>query len=292
MVYALWKVSAFLVTTASVPLGSCWLPPLRSTTASTRSGTTWVVVVEPVPRTLLHDRPHRDDDDSRRGSHHHDDDGDVPDSIRSPVLRQVYPQMVRHLEEYGNPNIPLGSSEGRQCETLRRLHTQNKLTDDEVELLTELGFRWHNLEDIYEVVDFDELYQRLVRYRRDHDDDDDAAWPPKKYPSDPELGAWVTGLRRRGPDHVSSEHRAKLDEIGFRWVSQRKCGSSFMKQYRAIAQRLADGADAEEVWGNEDNRKWLRAQQMAFQRNDLSETRVHYLEQLLGADWTKSNLDS
>ena len=36
----------------------------------------------------------------------------VPDFIKSPVLRQVYAAMLQHLETFGNPNIPLGNSDG------------------------------------------------------------------------------------------------------------------------------------------------------------------------------------
>ena len=41
---------------------------------------------------------------------------------------------------------------------------------------------------------------------------------------------------------------------------------------------------------NEANRKWLRAQQLALERQDLSETRQHYMEQMLGPDWM--NMDT
>lgn len=95
----------------------------------------------------------------------------IPSEVISPVQRQLYPKMIQHIQEFGNPNIPLGSSEGRQCETLRRLHVQKKLTDAEVYLLTELGFCWHDFEDVYKTVDFDELFTRLLDYRDAHDGD-------------------------------------------------------------------------------------------------------------------------
>ena len=59
-----------------------------------------------------------------------------------------------------------------------------------------------------------------------------------------------------------------------------------MKQYRVIAQELRqEGVNPEDVWAKHDNLKWLRAQQMANKRKDLSETRLHYLEQMLGPSW-------
>lgn len=210
----------------------------------------------------------------------------LQDVITSPVLQQVYPRLLEHIEENRNPNIPLGSSAGRQCETLRRLQIQNKLTADEVELLTDLGFRWHNLEDFYKVADFDEIFDRLLSYRDAHEGD---VSPPKKYAADAELGAWVTGLRRTGREAVDSDHRERLDSIGFQWVSQRQCGSSFMKQYRAILQQL-ETTDPSVVWADELNCKWARAQQAAVERKDMSETRQHFMEQILGSDWRQRDL--
>lgn len=87
--------------------------------------------------------------------------------IESPVLKQVYPHLLQHLEEYGNPNIPLGNSQGRQCETLRRLQTQQKLKPDEVSLLTDIGFRFDSLEDFHEKVDFDKLMSRILTYKNE-----------------------------------------------------------------------------------------------------------------------------
>jgi len=204
-----------------------------------------------------------------------------PSSIQSPVLRQVYPALLEHKRQYGNPNIPLGTSEGRQCQTLRRLHIQQKLTDDEVLLLENLGFLFHSLEQVYETGDFDDLYQRLLKYLQETGD----VSPPKKYPADPELGAWVTGIRRLGPNKVQPEHVDKLNDISFQWTSNRKCGSAFMKQYRQIQERLA--AEGDSVLEDADIQKWIQAQREAAPR--MSETRKHYMERLLGRDWISLN---
>ena len=88
----------------------------------------------------------------------------IPDFVESVVLKQVYPAMIKHKLEYGNPNIPLGSTDGKKLKTLRRLAFQGKLNDREVELLQSMNFRFNSLEDIYEEADFDECLQRLIEY--------------------------------------------------------------------------------------------------------------------------------
>jgi hypothetical protein len=211
----------------------------------------------------------------------------TPDDISSsssiisshPVLSQVYPALLDYKQKYGHPNIPLGSKEGKQCQTLRRLHIQQKLSDQQVELLTDLGFYWHSLEDVYQTSDFDVLFQRLLDYQQRESD----VSPPKKYPADPELGAWVTGIRRVGQDKVLAEHAQRLDAIGFQWTSPRTCGSSFMQQYRELQGRLADGQD--DIWNDSKVQAWIKAQQEATARGSLSETRKHYMSTLLGKGW-------
>ena len=57
---------------------------------------------------------------------------------------------------------------------------------------------------------------------------------PKKYKLNPRLGGWVAAVRRRGPDALPLERRSALENAGFEWISTRKCGSAFMKNFRAL----------------------------------------------------------
>ena len=70
--------------------------------------------------------------------------------------------MMRHITKYGNPNIPLGSTDGKKCKTLRRMAFENKLTKEEIELLKGLNFRLNSLEEIYDEADFDYCLERLI----------------------------------------------------------------------------------------------------------------------------------
>jgi len=222
-------------------------------------------------------------------------DDSVP-SFQSPVLAQVYPALLEYKRQYGHPNIPLGSSEGRLCKTLRRLHIQDKLSEVEIEWLQDLGFAFHSLEDVYFDVDFDDLLSRLLQFEAQYKVNFQV---PKKCKEDPELGAWVTGIRRlhklKEGRSLQADHVAKLNEIGFAWESTRKCGSKFMKQYREIAAQMEGTAAADDVMRQ--HADWVQAQQKTCQRGGLSSTRVQYMEQLLepvlesGQSWLEWNLD-
>jgi hypothetical protein len=208
--------------------------------------------------------------------------------ISSPVLKQVYPEILKYVEEYGHPNIPLGSKEGRQCQTLRRLHIQDKLAPEEVEWLDSLGFTWHSLEEVYKYADFDDLFERVLDYEAKHPDTNFQV--PKKCKEDPELGAWVTGIRRLGKDGVNPQHERRLDSIGFAWFSTRKCGSKFMEQYRIYLERV-EHEPLGQIMSEETTVKWIMAQQEALKRGALSQTRVHYMGSLFGEDWTTVGKD-
>jgi len=207
---------------------------------------------------------------------------ECPGFVTSEVLRQVYPDLMENIAEYGHPNIPLGTTAGKQCKTLRRLAFQNKLAAEEVELLDGMGFRWSPLEDVYEEADFDDCLSRLVEYERVHQT---GYQIPKKCREDPELGAWVTMIRRIGREGIEDGRRERLDNIGFAWVSTRKCGSSFMTNYRQVRDAIAS-SDIDAVRQNEDMIKWLGAQSEAADKGNLSSDRIEFLDKLSSdLDW-------
>jgi hypothetical protein len=202
--------------------------------------------------------------------------------FNSPVMKKVYPKLLEWKAAYGHPNIPLGNSDGRQCQTLRRLHIQQKLTDEEVEWLDSLGFIFHSLEDVYQDVDFNELFARLMEYEASHPASNFQI--PKKCVEDPELGAWVTGIRRVGKEAVDPDHAKRLNEVGFAWESTRKCGSKFMLRYKELVLQVeAEGRDI--VLDDPKTTSWIKAQQEVVKRGAMSQTRIHYLEELFGDSW-------
>jgi len=228
-----------------------------------------------------------------------EEDASEVSNIDSAVLQKLYPSLLEYIEQYGHPNIPLGSTEGRACYTLRRLKIQGSLTDNDVDILTKLGFRF-TFDHIYEEKDFEDMLGRLLAYESEHKANYQI---PKKYPPDPELGAWVAAVRRIGRDSIDATEREALDDIGFAWVSKRKCGSKFMNGFRELKSQFVRelGTDAEfetldyqddfkEIWGkvlsaNTESERWLVAQRDAHRLGKLSDARVAYMDQLLGLDW-------
>jgi hypothetical protein len=97
-------------------------------------------------------------------------------------------------------------------------------------------------------------------------------------------------------DQVDAAHVAALNALGndekrFSWISPRACGSKFMQQYRNIQERLqqqqttdAPNDSSQVVLADPAVAAWIYAQQKAHA--SLSETRKHYMAQLVGTpDW-------
>jgi len=209
----------------------------------------------------------------------HDDDDDL-NIIESSTLRKLYPKLVAWKKEYGNPNIPLNIEGGRQCQLLRRLHIQQKLRPNEIELLEHLDFNFQiSLEDLYYEADFEDMYVRLAEYQRLYPNDP----VTKKYRPDPELGAWATGLRRLGTEAVQPEHVRMLNAINFNWKSKRACGSKFMLEYRDIQDKVRlygrDYLDTEDV------QKWISKERSNRLNDKMNDTRYHYMVELIGTNW-------
>jgi len=209
--------------------------------------------------------------------------------LASPVLKKHCRELLQWKETYGHPNIPLKYDGGNACQVLRRLHVQKKLKDADVEWLEEIGFRFHSLEDVYRFADFDTMIGRLLDYEETHPNNNFQV--PKKCPEDPELGAWVTGIRRLGKDGVNPEHERRLCAINFVWKSTRKCGSKFMNQYREWVKQ-AEVQGIRTVMKDPQTISWIMAQQQALKRGSLSQTRVQYMGQLFGDRWTTIGIDA
>jgi len=201
----------------------------------------------------------------------------------SPVLKQHYGELLEWKETYGHPNIPLKNDGGNACQILRRLKVQKKLTDDEIEWLDGIGFRFHSIEDVYRFADFDDMLGRLLAYEEAHPNNNFQV--PKKCAEDPELGAWVTGIRRLGKDGVNPDHERRLCAIDFVWKSTRKCGSKFMDQFREWTKQV-ELEGIETILEDPKTIAWIQAQQLALNRGTLSQTRVQYMGQLFGERWT------
>jgi len=195
-------------------------------------------------------------------------------------------ELAAFKDRVGHADVPLGSASsskeipiglGKWVYAQRKRKADGQLKPEEEAALTALGFRW-KLQP--EELDFKEMVERLLAYKASKGD----MLVPKKYETDPLLGAWVAMIRRQadpllngGESALPADIRKQLDEIGFAWEPARRCGSNFMTGFRIWSEAKMAGLPTPDE-------KWCQQQREARSQGKLSEQRISYLDKF-GFDW-------
>lgn len=193
---------------------------------------------------------------------------------RAKSWDEMYSELQTYAVEWGTADAPLGNELGRWCQNQRKQYSHGKLPAERVAALDSLGFSWASPsmpEDV--LTDFDTRCIELEMYREEWGD----CQVPKKYQRNPALGGWVAAVRRRGADAFDDVRRARLEEVGFEWVSTRKCGSKFMKGFRELRDFYEEHGHTRP---DGDLGTWCDAQRGAAAKGLLSEERLDYLRSL------------
>lgn len=212
-----------------------------------------------------------------------------------------YEQLVEFKKQHGHCDVPYNYAENRQLGiwvgNQRYKRKQNKLAPEYERLLNDLGFTW---EDVERGV-WDERYQELVEFKAKHGHCD----VPVVYPENSKLGWFTKNMRtQRKAGALSAEKIAKLDAIGFAWVSTRKATppqnrngiqepltSSWKKSFdELVAYRTAHGdCDVPVKWkGNPQLGGWAAAQRALKKSGKLHAERERLLNEI-EFDWHTSH---
>lgn len=117
-------------------------------------------------------------------------------------------------KEKGHCHVPANWSKnpqlGRWVAMQRYRHKIGELQRHYVDRLDKVGFIWAPADKVW-----NELFQRLVKYKKRHGDCD----VPSSYPSDTILANWVANQRHRRKMGTLCESRVKrLTDLGFVWA--------------------------------------------------------------------------
>ena len=210
----------------------------------------------------------------------------APDAAGAPPRRKVvrkstqttweerYRELSTYRSTWGTADAPLGDPLGRWCRTQRQAHAEGRLDAERVAMLDALEFSWKNPTELsadeLEAI-WDTNVESLRAYVLEHGN----GQVPKKYKLNPRLGGWVAAVRRRGADALPLERRASLENAGFEWISTRKCGSAFMKNFRALRDLPKGEAPSQEL------QAWAEAQKKLAAKGGLSSERRDYLASVM-----------
>lgn len=208
------------------------------------------------------------------------------------LWEENYGACVEYFREHGNLDIPAkyiagnGLRLGSWIRTQKSLYKQNKLTQDQISRLENVGMLWTNKfqrsweNGIYEAQKYFERYGDLD--------------VPPSYVSDSgfKLGDWIANRRAYGRENYSPERQRQLDELGMIWYKQDSWEEKFRLAedfYRKNGhldvppRYIADG-----VWLN----KWLNEQKQIYWGNrkgkSLTAEQIGKLESI-GMNWVSKS---
>lgn len=212
-----------------------------------------------------------------------------------------YEQLVEFKKQNGHCDVPYNYAENRQLGiwvgNQRYKRKQNKLPPERERLLNDLGFTW---EDVERGV-WDERFQELMEFKAKHGHCD----VPVVYPENSKLGWFTKNMRaQQKSGTLSAEKIAKLDAMGFAWVSTRKATppqnrngiqepvtSAWRKSFdELVAYQMAHGnCDVPVKWKeNPQLGGWAAAQRALKKSGKLHPERERLLNEI-GFDWHTSH---
>jgi len=136
---------------------------------------------------------------------------------------KMYQQLVGYKKVHNDTDVPRRYMEdpklGIWVHNQRVNYRTKKMTEERKRLLNYIGFVWDGNAPGTSTATWEEMYQRLVAYKQEHNDTN----VPRKYNEDPKLGRWVSYQRTVYRNKQMTEERKRfLNYIGFVWDRKRK----------------------------------------------------------------------
>jgi len=199
----------------------------------------------------------------------------------------MFKELEIYNEKHGNPHVPRTYKNHKlaQWVWIQRGRTKGKnkdgpLTNQQIELLNKLKFRWNAHEDkwqeacnkLKQLLTEPHQYQFSIKERNDTD-----------------LAKWVENQRNlSAKGELSPDRKARLDSIGFDWVGGPGLTElKWAEMYQRLSQYRIEHGDANVPYHWKENARlanWVSAQREGRRKGILSEERIRLLDKL-GFAW-------
>jgi len=126
---------------------------------------------------------------------------------------RMFSELVDFKNIYGHCNVPYNWNQNPKLanwvSTQRQRYKQGMLSEDQVQMLLDIGFTWKKHEAAW-----NQMFEKLLRYKEAFGDCN----VPAEWKVDPKLGRWGTTQRSRKRQGKLAEDRIRrLDKIGYQW---------------------------------------------------------------------------
>ena len=191
-----------------------------------------------------------------------------------------YRELEAFKVEHGHCNVRnRQGSLGKWVRDQRQAYRKNKLSEERVQKLEDLGFVW-NPQGTQPT--WDERLDELTKYKAEHGD----CKVPKSQGS---LGGWVDKQRTdRKKGKLSEERVQKLDALGFVW-SPRSTQPAWDERFNELTKYKAENGHCNVSRSHKSLGIWVANQRQAYKKGKLSKERVQRLDDI-GFSWDRGTI--
>jgi superfamily II DNA or RNA helicase len=202
----------------------------------------------------------------------------------------MHERLKNYHTQHGNADIPYGWKEdqklARWVNTQRQRRKNDRITEDQVRLLDELGFTWH-----HERGSWEDRLAEVAAFVTKHGHCE----IPLNHPENPKLGRFVNNTRTQwNGGQLSDDRITKLDALGFLWASSRKTilaadgisadWQARFEQLKAYKERFGDCSVPVKWNENPQLGTWVSNQRQERKSGTLHPERQRLLDEI-GFDW-------
>ena len=189
-----------------------------------------------------------------------------------------YGELVTYRDRFGDCNVPATWPEnpklGSWVTVQRSVRKANKMDQDRIRRLDELGFVWDMLDAAWE-----EMFSALVGYRNNFGDCN----VPQAWPENSKLGTWVTAQRSRR-NRLKEDQVRRLDELSFDWNPLDTTWEEMFSALVGYRDEFGDCLVPAQWPENPELGGWVMRQRTQYLTNRLGKDRIRRLDEL-GFSW-------
>jgi hypothetical protein len=189
-------------------------------------------------------------------------------------------ELLEYKEKRGSTLVPYDFKEntslGRWVGTQRTMYKAEKLSEERIQKLIDVGFVWEPLADQWQM-----RFGELLQYKEKHGN----TLVPSEYGENPSLGKWVNNQRTAYKDgNLSEERIQKLNDIGFVWDPLEAQWQGLYYQLVQYKEEFGDTLVPHQYEKNPSLGLWVGRQRNEYKADNLSVERIQKLN-AIGFVW-------
>ncbi len=199
--------------------------------------------------------------------------------------QEMFDILIEYKNRFGDCNVPQLWEENIQLATWvgtqRRQYLNNKLENDRIKCLEDIGFMWALKEEFERR--WVEMFEALIEYKKAHGD----CKVPYEWAENEQLVRWLSLQRQNYKNgKLNKDQIKRLEDIGFVWNPL----ESFWKEmFVALVEYKKEHGDCNvpSTWAEDKQlAAWVCSQRTNYRKGNLNDDRVKQLEDI-GFLWTQ-----